>query len=230
MSTIVPAVLPGSRKELKEKLAVITRIDGVRRIQIDVVDGKFATPPSWPYNAPGELQDMAERGEMLPHLDRVSYEVDLMALDAEDTAGAWLMLGATRLTFHAESIPSLPQFFDRVRARYGDALHGLVSFGIAVNLGTDPALIESCLDRLEYVQFMGIGTIGRQGESFDPRALTRVRQFRERHPDVPIQVDGGVSLQTAALLLKTGATDLVIGSAIVKAADPAPAFAAFNAL
>ena len=40
---------------------------------------------------------------MLPALDHIAYEIDLMCFDAEQAADAWLKLGATRLTFHVES-------------------------------------------------------------------------------------------------------------------------------
>src|SRR3989344_2221029 len=101
MSLIVPAVLPSSRKDFEEKLALFSRIPSVSRVQIDVVDGRFASPASWPFSAPKEFSDMVESGEMLPCPDRITYEIDLMCIDAERIAEAWLLLGATRLTLHA---------------------------------------------------------------------------------------------------------------------------------
>lgn len=228
---IVPAILPKSRTDLAAKLARITSIPGISRIQIDVVDGNFATPASWPYSAPGELEDMVSHQEHMPRLGHIAYEIDLMSTDAEEAAGQWIALGATRLTFHAESITSLPDFFGRLRGEYGGAeLPGLLSFGLALNLATDPALIEPCLTHIQYVQFMGIATIGRQGEPFDRRVLSRVYDFQERHPEIPIQVDGGVSLTTAPALREAGVTDLVVGSAMVSAEDPAAVFAEFEKL
>src|SRR5674476_869890 len=106
MSLVVPAVLPTSREDLEEKLALFARISSVERVQIDVVDGKFATPASWPYSAKAtqgtpypELEAMVQKGEMLPYLDHLAYEIDLMCLDVEQAAEAWLALGASRLTF-----------------------------------------------------------------------------------------------------------------------------------
>jgi ribulose-phosphate 3-epimerase len=231
MSLITPAVLPSSRKELEEKLALFAKISSVNRIQIDVVDGRFAAPASWPYTAPKELQDMAERGDMLPHLDRIAYEIDLMCLDAGEAAEAWLALGATRLTFHAESDTNIPRLLEAVRNRYdGGLAPGLVSFGLALNIESDPALIETSLGDIAYVQFMGIARIGLQGQPFDARVLNKIRVFRGRHPDIAVQVDGGVSLQNAKELLALGVTNLIVGSGILKAADPAALVAQFEAL
>lgn len=232
MSLVVPAVLPSSKQELDEKLALFARIPSVKRIQIDVVDGRFATPASWPYNAPIELKDMVERSEMLPHLDRLTYEIDLMCLDAEVASSAWLALGATRLTFHAESDTNPLRLLTNARRCYGDDNFscGLVSFGLALNIESDLLLLEPCLGEVEYVQFMGIAKIGRQGQPFDRRVLEKIRAFHKRHPKILMQVDGGVSLENAKELTGLGVSNLVVGSGILKAADPAAEVAKFENL
>jgi ribulose-phosphate 3-epimerase len=235
MGLVVPAVLPSSKRELEEKLELFSRISSVSRVQIDVVDGHFVSPASWPYSAeavkgkPTELEAMVQKGEMLPHLDRLTYEIDLMCLDAESVVEAWLALGASRITFHAESVSNLPQLLASVRRKYGaGGLTPLISFGLALNISSDLALIERCIGDIEFVQFMGIVQIGQQGQSFDSRVFENIRIFHARHPDIPIQVDGGVSLENAKKLVTLGVSNLVIGSALVRARDPAAAIAAFE--
>ncbi|MFA5942680.1 MAG: hypothetical protein WC798_03355 [Candidatus Paceibacterota bacterium] len=241
MGLVVPAVLPSSHNDLEEKLAFLSAIPSVDRVQIDVVDGRFATPASWPYTsstgspqaASSELEAMVQKGEMLPYLDRFEYEVDLMCLDAESAAGAWLALGVTRLTFHAESVTDVPRTLASARRRYGAGTSfapGLVSFGLALNVVSDLALIEPCLGEVDYVQLMGIARIGRQGQPFDQRVLEKARVFHSRHPAFPLQVDGGISLENAKELLALDVSSLVIGSALLGASDPAAAVAAFEAL
>lgn len=233
MTLVVPAVLPASKQELEEKLALLARIPSVSRIQIDIVDGKFATPASWPYNAPTELQAMVERGEMLPHLDRLAYEIDLMCIDVEHAAGEWLALGATRLTFHAESTTDLPRLLAFARTHYGSGdgfASNLVSYGVAINIASDLALIEPCIGEVEYVQFMGIARIGQQGQPFDRRVFEKIRVFRTKHPEIAVQVDGGVSLQNAKKLIALGVGNLIVGSGIIRSANPATAVAKFEAL
>ncbi len=233
MSIVVPAVLPSSYADLEEKLAFFARLPSVERIQIDVVDGTFAEPPSWPFVAPHELREMVARGELLPHLDCIAYEIDLMCAHAEQIAGDWLSLGATRLTFHAESTTNLPRLLATARGCYGGGggfVSSLISFGVALNIASDLALIEQVLDEVEYVQFMGIARIGRQGQPFDRRVFEKVRVFHKRHPQVPIQVDGGISLASASELVPLGVSTLVVGSALLQAEDPAKAFSAFENL
>ncbi len=224
MSLIVPAILPSSHEDLDEKLALLERIPSVSRIQIDVVDRHFATPVSWPYSSPKEFQTLVEQNYMLPALDRISYEIDLMCLDMEQAASTWLTLGATRLTFHVESAIDLSRLIKTLRGRYGN----FISFGCAINIASDLSLLESYLREIQYVQFMGIASIGKQGEVFDSRVLEKIRAFHAHHPEVPMQVDGGVSLQSAKSLLELGVSDLIVGSGILRVSDPSAAFVAFQ--
>lgn len=223
-SIVVPAILSTSKSGFEEDLARIFQIPMISRIQIDVVDGNFAIPASWPYSSPGDLQMMLARAELLPQLERIEYEIDLMCLNADHASEAWLALGATRLTFHAEGLIDIPRFLASARKRYGD----IVSFGLALNITSDLALIETVLDRIEYVQFMGIVRIGRQGQPFDRRVIERVRTFRRRYPRLPIQVDGGVSFENAQDLLALGVSNLVMGSALIRTNDPGEAIASLE--
>jgi ribulose-phosphate 3-epimerase len=234
MGIIVPAVLPSSRQDLEEKLSRIVALS-VSRVQIDVVDGRFAAPASWPFSAGSgapELDMMARGGEFLPALERIGYEVDLMGLNPERMVGTWIALGVSRFTFHAESLTDISRVLADAHDRYGrDVVSaGLVSFGLALNIESDLSLIESHLSHVDYVQFMGIARIGRQGQPFDRRVLEKIRTFRGRHPTLPTQVDGGVSLDTAPELLALGVESLVVGSALLRSDDPAALVEAFEAL
>lgn len=229
MSIVAPAILASSREDFDKKLATIARIRSVSRIQIDVVDGKFAAPASWPFNAkaykgePTVLDTMVQSAEMLPCLDRIEYEVDLMCFNPEQSAKAWVELGVSRLTFHAESMTDIAYALHSARTFFGKGdifCGGLVSFGLALNIDSDLSLIEPHLTGIEYVQFMGIARIGRQGQPFDRRVLDTIHIFHARHPSVAIQVDGGVSLTNAKSLLSHGVSSLVIGSAVCRASDP----------
>lgn len=214
---VTPAVLPASRKDLDETLALFLRLSA-SRVQIDVVDGAGGVaPPSWPYSAPGELRAMVQKNETLPAAERIEYEMDLMCADAADAAQDWLALGARRLT--------LPFAYRSAFARVRDlARKNGAAIGLSIGLDEEGVLLEPYLTEISYVQFMGIAKIGAQGRPFDPRVLERVRAFRAAHPEIPVQVDGGVSLATVAGLTALGVANVVVGSAIVRAADPAAAF------
>lgn len=231
MSLVVPAVLPSSRADFLEKLARFSAEPLVKRIQIDIVDGRFVAPATWPYTAPQEILALCGGGKMLPKLHEVEYEIDLMCLDALEASDTWLELGATRLTFHAEATTDLPRLLAEAKKRYGAgaAFPGLVSFGLAINLGSDLTLIEPHLKDIAYVQFMGIAKIGRQGQPLDRRIFEKIRAFRARHPEVPVQVDGGINLANARQLIALGVSSLIAGSALERSKNLSDTLAQFEA-
>lgn len=233
MGLLVPAVLPTSREDFEAKLALFDQMDGVSRVQIDSVDGKFAKPASWPYTDPKGLAALGGPDGMLPRIERFEYEIDLMVLDPDRAGGEWLERGATRLTFHAESTTNLERLLAHMHERHtpgARVVPGLVAFGIALNIDTDLALIESSLAQADYVQFMGIARIGRQSQPFDARVYERVRAFRRRHPDLPVQIDGGVKLAEARKLASLGVANVIVGSGLLRAPDPVAAAIAFDDL
>jgi len=230
MSIIVPAILPSSREDLTAKLHALE--DLVDEVQIDIVDGVFASPPTWPYDTgPEELARMVSTGEMIPHASECRIEVDLMVEHPELTMGAWIELGASRITIHAASVSHLPRLLEAFKTEYGydkGFSSSLLSVGVAVPPNTNPEELTPFLNQIDYVQFMGIKHVGRQGEPFDQDVLMSVKRFRALHPNTPVQVDGGISIHTAPKLLELGVSRLVIGSAIWKATDVPQAIKEFK--
>jgi ribulose-phosphate 3-epimerase len=221
MGVIVPAILPSSRADLDAKLAKVRGICDA--VQIDIIDGRFASPACWPYSdGTHELAIMASHEEMLPGWGDLSFDIDMMVSNPEETAGLWISLGASRITLHAESTTALGRVLEELQKKYGhdkDFNTGLLSIGLALGMETDIAFIEQFLDRVDYVQFMGIKKIGRQREPFDQRVVERVRRLHRAHPDLEIQVDGGVSKTSAPALLDAGAKKLIVGHALFDAPD-----------
>lgn len=232
MGIIVPAIIPTSRQDLDAKLSKLSGL--CEEVQIDIVDGVFAGPASWPYTGDTtEAARMLADGELLSKTGEFRFEIDLMSADPESAAGTWIGLGASRLTIHSESTRFIPRFLQSTAEQYGhDAgfTPGLLSLGLSIGIETDIALIEPHLERIEYVQFMGIRKIGHQGEPFDTRVFGKIAAFRKRYPQIEIQVDGGVSLENAAKLLDAGVKRLVVGSALWKAPDVASRYREFDAL
>ncbi len=232
MGTIIPAIIPTSRKDLEEKLALLQ--GQCEEVQIDIVDGEYAAPASWPYiEDAAEPSRMLAEGEMLPHAGEFIFEIDLMSSNPESSTGTWIGLGATKMTIHAESTRYLSRFFENARSQYGhdkDFSVGLLSFGLAIGTETDIALIEPYLDRVNYVQFMGIRRIGVQGQPFESSVIQRIAAFKKKYPTIEISVDGGVTRENAPKLLKAGVSRLVAGSAIWKAPNPLAALRELTAL
>jgi ribulose-phosphate 3-epimerase len=219
MGVIIPAILPRSREDLEEKLFRLHGI--VDAVQVDVVDGRFVSPPCWPYTKDPEGSPHPG-DDTFPYLGEIAYDIDLMVQEPEKIIGHWIRAGATRITVHAESTRQLPQIIRDFEQKYGydkDFTPGLLSFGLAVNIATDLSLIDPFVSKCDYVQFMGIAKIGKQGEPFDKKVLMKVSEFKKKHPETVIQVDGGVSPESIPELLIAGVNRLVVGSDLWKAPD-----------
>lgn len=221
MASIIPAILPTSFEDLQERLSRLSGL--VDEVQIDIVDGTFAGPATWPYantEHTGGMQSIEENTFF--SLGSFRYEVDLMVEHPWEKMKTWISAGATRVTIHADSVHSLETLIQSAKEKYGyDAQFSqdLLSIGVAFTPDADVTLFDSCFEHIHYVQFMGIARVGRQGEPFDPRVLECIKAFRKKYRNIPIQVDGGVSRDTAPALFKAGASRLVVGSHLWRAHD-----------
>jgi ribulose-phosphate 3-epimerase len=225
MSIIIPAILVESREELDKTLARLSPIPQIEAVQIDIVDGAFASPPSWPYAGNAEWE--------LPMTERFRYDLDLMIREPESSAARWIELGAGSITLHAESTKTLSDTVATFKKRYGHEAgltSGLLSLGIALNIDTPLNVLSPIISDIDYVQLMGIAHIGRQGEPFDKRVIPKIKELRTLHPGTPVYIDGGVSLQSAPDLLSAGASRLIVGSALLRADSIEAELTAFESL
>ncbi len=207
--SLIPAIIPTSKENLTETLERLSFAD---EMQIDVVDGEFVPFVSWPYEPEGQV------GEVSEMLQKYFVEVDLMVIRAVSAGREWQAAGAKRLIFHLEG---LTQHEAETALSLKD---DNCEIGFAINNDTDLSLLVSYINKLDFVQLMGIKEIGSQGQPFDERVLERIKTLRKSFPHLIISVDGAVSMETAGKLIAAGANRLVSGSAILKADEPKEAY------
>lgn len=213
---IIPAIIPRSLHDMTEKLSSVR--GAAQTVQIDVTDGVFAGKPSWPHGDEVEFGRMMEETDGLPFWQDFSFEVDLMVEHADKRVEDFLRVGFSRAIFHFGAVDDMHTALS-VAHRY-DA-----EAGIALLPGESPEMLREYKGEFDFVQVMGIGSIGFQGAKFDERAVHTIQEVRAMFPDIIISVDGGVSERTAALLRDAGADRLVAGSAIFHTDDPKGAYA-----
>ena len=124
----------------------------------------------------------------------------------ENTVENFVMAGASRLVLHLESKGDLPGTIAK--------LTGKVDIGLALNIATPLEAVKPFIDSIQYIQLMGINRVGYQGQEFEPKVVARIRECQKLYPNLPVSVDGAVSLETAPELISAGATRLVVGSGI----------------
>ncbi|MBL1434545.1 hypothetical protein COB87_003205 [Candidatus Wolfebacteria bacterium] len=216
MSLVIPAILPKSFSELKEKVQAIQ--PHVTKVQLDICDGNYVHNTTWPYTGAGPtIEEMFRRGELLPEAGTIHYGIDLMVSNPDEVLGDFILLGATRIIIHFKSTKDFKKTVGIISRKYGydkDFAPDLLSVGMAVPVDLDLTEYAPYLQYVDFVQFMGIVDIGKQGQKFDPRVVAKVKDFHKRYPDMTIQVDGGVSMETAPALLAAGADRLAVGSAL----------------
>lgn len=220
MKLVTPAVLEQEYSALSEKLE--RACPYADTVQIDICDGNFVDTKTWPYTGGPELGDLVDGEEVFPCVTEAKLEVDLMVAQPETVVGQWIKAGATRIIVHVESTSKLEAIIDDLKHTYGydkDFAPDLLSFGIAVSIKTPLRAYEKYLQDVDFVQFMGIRVIGKQGQAFDPVVLDKIREVRKKYPETTIQVDGGVNLKNAEALLKAGVDRLAVGSALFNTDD-----------
>ncbi len=235
---IIPAILETGFDAVSARLSLAR--GHARTVQLDVCDGVFVPSITWPFiTPPGEgkalnldaaFKSLAADESEMPYWEDFDFELDLMVADAKRLLPQLLAVGPSRVIFHYASLADPAADLEALAT----LLPGMVQVGIAIGLDADPSLVFPLVDAklVSFVQCMGIAKIGFQGQPHDPAALEKtcanLRALRERYPDLPLSVDGGVSRETAAALSEAGATRLVAGSAVFGGGDVAANIAALQ--
>lgn len=201
---ILPSILAADLGMLREEVASIeNHADG---IQIDVMDGHFV--PNLSFGAP-----------IMKWLRTPLFlDVHLMVSNPSARIAEFLKAGAGQITFHAEAVLSTA---DR-RAMISEIRNGGALAGIAVNPSTPLSAIADVENEVDLVLVMSV-VPGFGGQAFMPEVLDKVRTLREKHPDLRIQMDGGIDAKTAPLCIAAGADSLVAGTSVFSAQDRAVA-------
>ena len=209
---IVPSLPASSYGELEKLFGALKGV--ADEIQVDIVDGEFAPFVSWPFTEPDvrlALKNMAQ------YKDIFQLEIDCMIMRPERFLDLFVEIGFRRVVVHLRSTDAYEDIITHARA------HGY-TIGFATVNDVPLAELETYIEKIDFVQIMGIKAIGQQGQPFDERTFTRVRELRDKYPSLEIAVDGSVNKDTIVPLLETGVNRFAPGSAIAKAEDPLAAF------
>jgi len=199
-----PAILPSLLMcDFGDLRTEINRLEaaGTEVLHLDVMDGHFV--PNLTYGMPIVAGLRKHTGMPL--------DVHLMISDPLKYAKEFVDAGADLLTFHVEAVAD-PVAVAKKIASLG------VGVGVAINPSTSMERLGDCLDHCDLALVMSVEA-GFGGQAFNPIAMERLRELRQRYPNLLLEIDGGINGQTISLARAAGCDLFVVGSAIFRHRD-----------
>ncbi len=210
--SLAPSLPAASYDELEGLLAALR--DVTNQIQVDMVDGVFAPSVSWPFtesNPTDALQKLA------PWTEWYEIEVDCMVRQPERYIDTLADIGIKRVVIHAGSTEQFNEIADKVHQHD-------IRIGLGIMNDTPRSIIADCSESIDYIQVMGIKEIGSQGQPFDERTISTIKELTDLYPALEVAVDGSVNKNTILALAEAGAVRFAPGSAISRAQNPQAAY------
>ena len=201
---IAPSILSADFANLQRDIEMINNSEA-DWFHVDVMDGVFVPNISFGFPVMKAVNKYAKK----------PLDVHLMIVNPDQYIEEFAKNGAAIITVHYEACTHLHRTIQLIKS------HGCKA-GVALNPHTPVILLKDILAALDMVLIMSVNP-GFGGQQFIEQSFNKITELRnmanEIHPDLIIEVDGGVSISNIDALITAGATAFVAGNAIFAAAD-----------
>ena len=192
MANIIPAILESDIKEIQNKLDKLSSL--VEWAQIDLMDGKF-------------VNNISVRAEELGQLHtKINLEAHLMVTRPEEWLTSLDKNLFKRVYFHIEAVSNPEELIKKIKEQGFEA-------GLALNMETQIDEIIKFVDIVNNFLFLSIKP-GWQGRALQPEVLKKIRNFKDKHSEVIVAIDGGVNENNIREIALAGVDNISAGSAV----------------
>ncbi len=202
---IAPSILSADFLNLGKDIEMLNK-SNADLIHFDVMDGQFVPNISFGFPLIEAIAKIAQK----------PIDVHLMIEKPEQYINRFVECGANYISVHFEGNHHLNRTLSLIKNLDAKA-------GIVFNPQTKVAFVSDLLPFCDFILLMSVNP-GYGGQKFIPQTIKKVSDLRQMidkiNPSVEIEVDGGISLDNAALLTNAGANILVAGNSVFASEDP----------
>lgn len=205
MAIIAPSVLSADFANIQRDVEMINN-SNADWFHVDIMDGVFVPNISFGFPVMKAIKKHAKK----------PLDVHLMIVEPDRYVSTFKEAGADILTVHLEACPHLHRSIQNIKA------NGMKA-GVAINPHTSVSLLENIIADVDLVCVMSVNP-GFGGQKFIRQTYEKIKALKEMivktDSSTLIEIDGGVDLNNASLLIQAGADVLVAGNTVFASPNP----------
>ena len=194
MTEVTPGFLEQEFPAITTKISLVEPF--VKWVQIDLLDGSLFNQTN--FNDPTQFLNLKTK---------VGLELHMMVENPLRMVSSWAEAGFKRFIAHTEGLLNIDEFVSTIRNQMG------LEVGLAIDLPTPAEKILPYLEKIDCLLLMSV-PCGKSGQKFNNTVLEKIKTIRKSYGKIPVEIDGGVNLETGKLCIEAGAVRLVSTSYI----------------